>query len=126
VVTPERSCRPPIAGEDLIGVVKALGEMTMRKHVLATATFVALAASSCGSTAWAEWGCGARSPEAWGNSFGGATREAAERAALEICGHESCKIVGCSPEATTRDQARALWPIPTAPTRCSGSGCEKQ
>ncbi len=97
----------------------------MRGHFIAAAALAALAALASGSTAWAAWGCAARGDHGgWGNSFGQATKSEAEEAALRACGPAGCRIIGCSAEADTRDQARALWPIPSPPTSCSGSGCQ--
>ena len=78
----------------------------------------ALIGTAAGSKAFAAWGCGAQnSGGAWGASFNEPSKSAAAKLALHGCeesrepGEEPCRIVGCSPNINTGDQADAKWAL---------------
>ena len=94
----------------------------MLKCLIFVVALLALAAT--GAPAWAAWGCAARGDNgSWGNSFGQPDRETAEREAMDVCGGNSCRIIGCDSHIDTRAQERVMWPPPNAPTICRGAAC---
>ena len=70
------------------------------------------------SNAFAAWGCGAQnSSGAWGDSFNESSKSTAQKHALSGCeqsrqpGEAPCRIVGCSPNINSGDQADAKWEL---------------
>ncbi len=78
--------------------------------------FLAVANSTA---ARARWGCGASSSNgAASHNSGQATEAIARTYALQDCeksGGKNCRIIGCSPEVDTVEEARARWPLPRPP-----------
>ena len=98
------------------------GRSTMRV-IFACAVVVAVCATRP-SVAWAGWACGAISGEnTIGRSWGAATEEIARKYALQYCasgGHHGCRIISCSANVDTQDQAHKIWPGNV--TGCFGKG----
>jgi hypothetical protein len=95
----------------------------MRKHLIVAISVLVVVASSA-SSALAAWGCGVRAHNgSWGNSFAQPTRKVAIAAAMKLCESQGdrCHVIGCSPNVDTQERERELWPIPSAPTQCTGS-----
>ena len=88
----------------------------MHIHFMVAASFVILATSPT----WAKWGCAARSPaQYWSNSYNDNTKMEASKEALRGCqaaGGKGCRIIRCSPNANTAEEANAMWPPPNPVT----------
>jgi hypothetical protein len=96
----------------------------MPRHFIVLASLLLLATIAGTSSAWANWGCTARNNSGhWGNSFGFSTKAEAGEAAIRTCASSECIIIACSPNVNTRAEERALWPLPSTPTKCEGAAC---
>jgi hypothetical protein len=79
---------------------------------------IILIGTAMGSNAYSAWGCGAQNGSvAWGDSFNESSKSAAQKTALSGCqqsrqpGEAPCRIVGCSPNINSGDQADAKWEL---------------
>jgi hypothetical protein len=86
----------------------------MHTRLMVAGSFLVLAAIIAGaSPAWAKWGCAARSPaHYWSNSYNDNTRNEASTEALKGCraaGGKGCRIIGCSANINTAEEANAMW-----------------
>src|SRR4249920_2315080 len=97
-------------------------EMTMHTRLMVVASFL-VATVAGASPASAKWGCAARSPaHYWSNSYNDNTKTEASTEALKGCqyaGGKRCRIIRCSANINTVDEANAMWP-PPAGTRAYG------
>ena len=99
----------------------------MRKYLIIAAGVLVLAAAPGVSPAWAGWGCGAIAPDgSMGRTWAAPTEEAARKNALHFCheeGHHShCRVISCSVNIDTQNQAHVLWPSKSPVDTCHGSG----
>jgi hypothetical protein len=93
----------------------------MHKCLIVAASVFALAATS--APAWAGWGCGYTHSQLDAGEYGviwsSPSEPDARQSAMKLCtgsGHAGCRVVSCSANVDTREQARAIWPIGGAAT----------
>src|SRR5689334_20488843 len=105
------------------------GEPMSRRMIVAAGALI-LAATLCGSPAWADWGCAAISlnGKSKQRNYGFATRNEARTDALVNCrtlGNGECRLLNCEPHVDTKERALELWPVtPGNKLRCSeGASC---
>jgi hypothetical protein len=90
-------------------------EMTMHTRLIVATNVLVLVAIAGASPALAKWGCAARSPAHYCNSYNDNTKTEASTEALKGChqaGGKGCRIIRCSANINTAEEAIAMWPPP--------------
>jgi hypothetical protein len=96
----------------------------MRHRALIVTSVWLLTAAAGMPSASAGWGCGVMTPQGPGNSWGSATRADALANAMGACtrvrARRLCRLISCSPNVDTEEQADELWPPPNTQMRYCG------
>jgi hypothetical protein len=98
----------------------------MRKGFLIAAGFLLVAATHT-SPASAGWGCGSQAyPGGHYRTFNFETKAEASDVVLRLCGkaHNDCRVIGCSPNINSEEQANVLWPLTTSNQVRCGAGSD--
>jgi hypothetical protein len=91
--------------------------------------FAVVVCSVSSSAAWANWGCAARSSGHTFRMWNEPTQAEARNDVLKNCRNSKegpCKIISCSANVNSQDQAHAIWPSESTVDRCFGdkSSCQ--